>query len=264
MIDIGANLSNPTFDNDLADVLQRAKNAKLQAIIVTGTNVESSIAALALAEQQPCFLYATAGVHPHDADNYNDAIEMQISSMLDNPSIVAVGETGLDFNRNFSTPDNQRHAFEAQINLANRHQKPLFLHERDAFEDFYSIIQANKNEKTQAVVHCFTGNETALKAYLDLGLYIGITGWISDKKRGANLREIIKYAPLDRLMIETDAPYLTPQQAGLKNQLSKKNRNEPWTLPFTAATLAECLGVETEALIEQTTENTKNFFNLVS
>lgn len=264
MIDIGANLSNPTFDNDLADVLQRAKDAKLQAIIVTGTNVESSIAALALAEQQPRFLYATAGVHPHDADNYNDAIEMQISSMLDNPSIVAVGETGLDFNRNFSTPDNQRHAFEAQINLANRHQKPLFLHERDAFEDFYSIIQANKNEKTQAVVHCFTGNETALKAYLDLGLYIGITGWISDKKRGANLREIIKYAPLDRLMIETDAPYLTPQQAGLKNQLSKKNRNEPWTLPFTAATLAECLGVETEALIEQTTENTKNFFNLVS
>ena len=264
MIDIGANLSNPTFDNDLADVLQRAKNAKLQAIIVTGTNVESSIAALALAEQQPCFLYATAGVHPHDADSYNDAIEMQISSILDNPSIVAVGETGLDFNRNFSTPDNQRHAFEAQIALANRHQKPLFLHERDAFEDFYSIIQANKNEKTQAVVHCFTGNETALKAYLDLGLYIGITGWISDKKRGANLREIIKYAPLDRLMIETDAPYLTPQQAGLKNQLSKKNRNEPWTLPFTAATLAECLGVETEALIEQTTENTKNFFNLVS
>ena len=264
MIDIGANLSNPTFDNDLTEVLQRAKDAKLQAIIVTGTSVESSKAAIALAEQQPSFLYATAGVHPHDADSYNNDIEKQISAMLDNPSIVAVGETGLDFNRNFSTPDNQRHAFEAQIALANRYQKPLFLHERDAFADFHSIISTNKNEQTQAVVHCFTGSETALKAYLDLGLYIGITGWISDKKRGANLREIIKYAPLDRLMIETDAPYLTPQQAGLKNQLSKKNRNEPWTLPYTAATLAECLGVETAALIEQTTENTNNFFNLVS
>ena len=264
MIDIGANLSNPSFDNDLTEVLQRAKDAKLQAVIVTGTSVESSKAALALAEQQPNFLYATAGVHPHDADSYNNDIEKQISAMLGNSNIVAVGETGLDFNRNFSTPDNQRHAFEAQIALANHYQKPLFLHERDAFEDFHSIILANKNEQTQAIVHCFTGSETALKAYLDLGLYIGITGWISDKKRGANLREIIKYAPLDRLMIETDAPYLTPQQAGLKNQLSKKNRNEPWTLPYTAATLAECLGVKTEVLIEKTTENTNNFFNLVS
>ncbi|MBT5923499.1 MAG: TatD family hydrolase [Cellvibrionales bacterium] len=264
MIDIGANLSNPTFEHDLADVLQRAKDAKLQGIIVTGTSVESSLAALALAEQQPNFLYATAGVHPHDADSYNDNIETQLIAMLDKPNIVAVGETGLDFNRNFSTPDNQRQAFEAQIALANRYQKPLFLHERDAFKDFYAIMAANKKEQTQAVVHCFTGSETALKAYLDLGLYIGITGWISDKKRGVNLREIIKYAPLDRLMIETDAPYLTPQQAGLKSQLSKKNRNEPWTLPYTAATLAECLGVETTMLIEKTTENTNNFFNLVS
>tara|TARA_B110000093_G_scaffold41871_1_gene44633 strand:+ start:174 stop:968 length:795 start_codon:yes stop_codon:yes gene_type:complete len=264
LIDIGANLSNPTFTDDFSEVLQRAKDAKLKGIIVTGTSIESSKAALALAEQQPNFLYATAGVHPHDADSYNDDIEAQLTAILNKPSIVAVGETGLDFNRNFSTPDNQRQAFEAQIALANSHQKPLFLHERDAFEDFYAIMAANKKDHTQAVVHCFTGSETALKAYLDLGLYIGITGWISDKKRGANLRDIIKYAPLDRLMIETDAPYLTPQQAGLKGQLSKKNRNEPWTLPYTAATLAECLGVETEALIEKTTENTNNFFNLVS
>ena len=168
----------------------------------------------------------------------------------------------MDFNRNFSTADNQRQAFAAQIALANSYNKPLFLHERDAFDDFYNILADNKNTAIKAVVHCFTGSQQALKAYLDLGLYIGITGWISDKKRGANLREIIKYAPLDRLMIETDAPYLTPQQAGLKNQLTKKHRNEPWTLPYTAATLADCLGVETSKLIESTTRTSKEFFGL--
>ena len=262
MIDIGANLSNPIFKDDLSDVLQRAQDAKVEGIIITGTSAESSMAALQLAEQQPNYLYATAGVHPHDADNYNDNIERQLISILDKPNIVAVGETGLDFNRNFSTPENQQKAFEAQIALANRYKKPLFLHERDAFDDFYAIMSANKNADIKAVVHCFTGSEKALKAYLDLGLYIGITGWISDKKRGANLREIIKYAPLDSLMIETDAPYLTPQQAGLKNQLARKHRNEPWTLPYTAATLADCLGIEAAELIASTTRTTKNFFGL--
>ena len=262
MIDIGANLSNPIFKDDLADVLQRAQDADIQGIIVTGTSAESSKAALQLAKQQPDYLYATAGVHPHDADTYNANIEEQLISILDKPTIVAVGETGLDFNRNFSTPDNQRQAFEAQIALANSFKKPLFLHERDAFNDFYAILAAHKNDNIQAVVHCFTGNEKALKTYLDLGLYIGITGWISDKKRGAELREIIKYAPLDRLMIETDAPYLTPQQAGIKNQLSKKHRNEPWTLPYTAATLAECLNVDATELINSTTRTTKHFFGL--
>ncbi len=264
MIDIGANLSNPIFKDDLADVLQRAQDADIQGIIVTGTSAESSKAALQLAKQQPDYLYATAGVHPHDADTYNANIEEQLISILDKPTIVAVGETGLDFNRNFSTPDNQRQAFEAQIALANSFKKPLFLHERDAFNDFYAILAAHKNDNIQAVVHCFTGNEKALKTYLDLGLYIGITGWISDKKRGAELREIIKYAPLDRLMIETDAPYLTPQQSGLKSQLTQKHRNEPWTLSYTAATLAECLNVETAELIDSTTRTTKAFFALTA
>ena len=262
MIDIGANLSNPVFKDDLADVLRRAQDANIHSIIITGTSAENSMAALQLAEQQPNYLYATAGVHPHDADSYNDNIERQLISILNNPSIVAVGETGLDFNRNFSTAENQRQAFEAQIALANNYNKPLFLHERDAFDDFYAIIDAHKNTNIKAVVHCFTGSEKALKAYLDLGLYIGITGWIGDKKRGANLREIIKYAPLDRLMIETDAPYLTPQQAGIKNQLTKKHRNEPWTLPYTAATLAECLNIETAELIDSTIRTTKTFFGL--
>jgi TatD DNase family protein len=262
VIDIGANLSNPTFSDDLDEVLTRAQEADVEAIIVTGTSVESSLAGLQLAEQHPNLLYATAGVHPHDADSYNKETEQQLIALLDQPSIIAVGETGLDFNRNFSTPENQRSAFEAQIDLANRYQKPLFLHERDAFDDFYAILCANKNDAVKAVVHCFTGSESALKAYLDSGFYIGITGWISDKKRGANLREIIKYAPLDRLMIETDAPYLTPQQTGIKQQLVKKHRNEPWTLAYTAATLAECLEIETNELISRTKENTKNFFSL--
>ena len=262
MIDIGANLGNEAFSNDLTDVLQRAKMANVQAIIVTGTSAESSVTAARLADQHPGYLYATAGVHPHDADAYNATIEQEILQLLQLKQVVAVGETGLDYNRNFSTPQNQRAAFEAQLALAGKCKKPLFLHEREAFDDFYAIMRANKNHYSHAIVHCFTGNKQALRAYLDMGLYIGITGWICDKKRGAELRDIIRYTPLDRLMIETDAPYLTPHDKSIKQALVNKHRNEPWTLSATAATLAECLDLEADVLIEATTHNTKMFFGI--
>lgn len=262
MIDIGANLSNNSFKDDLPKVIQRAKNANIQAIIVTGTSIESSDAAQSLCNQYPEYLFATAGIHPHDADSYNEEIEQQLHALLSQSCVVAAGETGLDYNRNFSTPANQRQAFEAQIALASHYKKPLFLHERDAFDDFYSILRQHKAADIKAVVHCFTGSKDALRAYLDLGLSIGITGWICDKKRGANLREIINYAPLDRLMIETDAPYLTPHNKNVKEQLKKKHRNEPWTLSYTANTLAECLAIDTDTLIAATSKNAADFFSI--
>lgn len=260
MIDIGANLANPVFADDLTQVLARAKGADIESIIVTGTSVDGSEQAIALAKQHPDLLRATAGVHPHDADSFDADAERQILQLLEQTCVVAVGETGLDYNRNFSTPENQRHSFEAHIDMARQCGKPLFLHERDAFEDFYRILAASRGSFGNAIVHCFTGSQEALRAYLDLGLYIGITGWICDKKRGQSLRDIIAYAPLDRLMIETDAPYLTPHDKAIKSALVKSNRNEPWTLSATANRLAECLSIDTATLRSATTENARRFF----
>lgn len=266
MIDIGSNLTNESFKSDLPEVIQRAKEQGVSAIIATGTTAESSIKAQQLASNHPHYLYSTAGVHPHEADHYSNQTEKILRQLLKSQGraqIVAVGETGLDYYRQFSTQANQIKAFESQIQLAKDTHLPLFLHEREAFNDFYAIIKGHFSSLTnKAVVHCFTGNQDALKAYLDLGLYIGITGWLSDKKRGENLREIIRYAPLDRLMIETDAPYLTPQQKGVKELLQQSRRNEPCSLRFTANKLAECLGIKPETLIEATTRTTCEFFRL--
>ncbi len=262
MIDIGAKLTNSSFSTDLPDVIERARSAGIKAILITGTDSKTSLSARAVANDYPKYLYSTAGVHPHDADSYSDADENILNDLLAHSNVVAVGETGLDFNRNYSTPSNQLTAFEAQLALAHCHKKPLFLHERDAFKALYGVLRGNRDSFSNAVIHCFTGDRAALRAYLDLGLFIGITGWICDKKRGELLRDIIRYAPIDRLMIETDAPYLTPHRGKLKSQLAQKNRNEPWTLRYTAAALANALSLDTETLIAATSQNACRFFNL--
>ena len=266
MIDIGSNLTSESFNTDLPAVIHRAKQQGVSVIIATGTSAQSSIDAQQLAAQYPRYLYSTAGVHPHEADHYDHQAEQALVELLKGSGraqIVAVGETGLDYNRKFSSQENQIRAFEAQIQLAKDVDLPLFLHERDAFNDCYGIIKEQFNSiSSKAVVHCFTGSQEALKAYLDMGLYIGITGWISDKKRGKNLRDIIRYAPLDRLMIETDAPYLIPQQKGVKQLLQQHRRNEPCTLRFTAEKLAECLAIEPQTLIDATSRTRREFFNL--
>ena len=265
MIDIGANLTNPCFDDDLDEVLERAKINNISKIIITGTDCISSLKAIELSKNYPNYLLSTAGVHPHEADNYSDEVNSKIDRIIKQNkehNLVAVGETGLDFYRNFSKKENQYYAFESQINLAIENKLPLFLHERDAYNDFHSILSKYTNKITNAVVHCFTGNLIALKSYLELGLYIGITGWICDKKRGSELREIVKYIPKDRLLIETDAPYLTPQCNGVKKHIAINRRNEPSTLPLVANKLSECCGINVDELIYNCTENTNRFFNL--
>lgn len=260
MIDIGANLANKAFAQDLEQVIERAKASAVRAIIVTGTDLETSRQAIALAEQYPNYLYATAGIHPHDADNFDAACKNELPLLLQNNNVLAAGEMGLDFNRNYSTEANQINAFEHQLAFAETIAKPLFLHERDAFDCFYSTLKNQWKKQSPAVVHCFTGNQTALKHYLDLGLYIGITGWIGDRKRGENLREIIQYAPLDRLLIETDAPYLIPDKKSVSPSLTVKHRNEPWTLQYIANELATAKGTDTKTLIDATIENTQSCF----
>jgi TatD DNase family protein len=262
MIDIGANLASESFYDDIDEVLVRARQAHVEQIIVTGSSVLSSVAALKLARLHPGYLFSTAGIHPHEADNFKADDIATFSELLADPQVVAIGETGLDFNRNFSSKENQISAFETHLELATKLEKPLFLHERDAFETLYPIMRNHHQLCNRSVVHCFTGSKHALQHYLDLGCYIGITGWICDKKRGQQLREIIQYAPLDRLLIETDAPYLTPHKEKLQKQLKRKHRNEPWTLEYTAKALAEATANSCEKVVEQTTKNARNLFKL--
>lgn len=257
-VDIGANLTHASFRDDLDDVLGRARRAGVGTIVVTGTSVEGSRAALALAERDPG-LYSTAGVHPHEAAHCTAETVPALRALLASPRVVAVGECGLDFNRNYSPHPDQEKWFVAQLELACELGKPLFLHSRDAHPAFAGILRAFGARLPPAVAHCFTGEADELDAYLDLGLHIGITGWICDERRGRHLLELVRAIPPDRLMIETDAPYLTPRT--LRPQPHGR-RNEPAFLPHVLATIAAALGRPVEAVAGETTANAKRFFGL--
>lgn len=259
MIDIGVNLTNKRFKVDLEQVIQRAREVGVIAQVVTGTDLLSSQAACKLAESFPGYLYSTAGVHPHHADEWNHDLAQGIINIFEDPSVVAVGETGLDFNRNFSTPQNQLSCFEHQLQIAVQLQKPVFLHERDAHVDFINILSRYRQEIPNAVVHCFTGNRQQLRAYLDLDCYIGITGWVCDERRGYSMHEFIDEIPDERLMIETDAPYLLPRN--LENK-PKSARNEPAFLPYIAKTLANIRTQSVETISELSRINAKRFFSI--
>ncbi len=258
-IDIGVNLTNKRFDHDRAEVIAEAQKLGVKYQIVTGTSAAESQKAFQLCRDYPETLFATAGCHPHDAKHFTEQDLLLIRELLDNPQVVAVGECGLDFNRNFSPPEVQIKVFEQQLELAAEQQKPLFLHEREAFDAQYQRLKAIRPKIKGAVVHCFTGDLACLKAYLDLDFYIGITGWICDERRGKTLYEIARYIPDDRLMIETDAPYLTPRNIKPK---PKSSRNLPSYLPYVAQTLAEARGVSLERLSKQCYRNSLELFNL--
>jgi TatD DNase family protein len=227
-------------------------------MIITGTNLAVSEAALEIARKMPSHLFATAGVHPHDSRNCTDRTIADLRRLAANEEVVAIGECGLDFNRDFSPRPLQEKWFEAQIALAEELQLPLFLHERDAEKRFCEILTTAK-KSAPGVVHCFTGNGQALKAYLDMGLHIGITGWICDERRGIHLRELVRNIPLDRLMIETDAPFLLPRPLSAK---PKDGRNEPSFLPAVLRTVAECLGKSLSEVARITTATAQQFFRI--
>ncbi len=259
LIDIGANLTHKQFHGDLDAVLARAQQAQVGRIIVTGTSVEESLAALQLAVQNPNLLSSTAGVHPHAASHWHADVRKQIYLLAQADQVVAVGECGLDFNRDFSPRDKQETCFAAQLELAQELQLPVFLHERDAFERFAAILGIYCDKIPGAVVHCFTGSEKALKHYLDLGCHIGITGWVCDERRGDELRKLVNYIPADRLMVETDAPYLLPRTIKPK---PKGGRNEPALLAHVVEALAVIRGVSFEDLAKTTSDTARNFFHL--
>lgn len=259
LIDIGANLCAEAFRHDLPAVLERAREARVETMIVTGSSVADSESAQQLASEHPGVLFATAGIHPHLAREWSSDSYGRLKALTAAENVVAVGEAGLDFNRDFSPRSIQEKVFEAHIELAVETAMPLFVHERDAHERLMRILAPRRADLPRAVVHCFTGSEAELEAYLELDLYIGITGWICDERRGLHLRKLVGRIPEDRLMIETDAPYLLPRDLSPK---PKSRRNEPCHLPHILGTVAECRGTAPEVLARVTVDNARRFFDL--
>ncbi|MCD9031916.1 TatD family hydrolase [Luteimonas sp. Y-2-2-4F] len=259
LIDIGANLTHDSFDRDRAAVLERARAAGVTRMVVTGASREHSHRALALAQAHPGVLYATAGVHPHHATEYTEECDAELRALHAHPEVVAVGECGLDYFRDFSPRPAQRRAFERQLQIAADTGKPLFLHQRDAHADFLAMMREFDGRLGPAVVHCFTGTREELFAYLDRDWHIGITGWLCDERRGAHLRELAPHIPAQRLMVETDAPYLPPRTL---RPPPKDRRNEPAFLPHIVDELARDRGEDPAATAAATTATATAFFGL--
>ncbi len=259
LIDIGANLSHDSFDHDRDAVLQRARAAGVSQLVVTGASREHSPKALALALAHPGVLYATAGVHPHHASEYTDECDAELRELHAHAQVVAVGECGLDYFRDFSPRPAQHRAFERQLQIAADTGKPLFLHQRDAHEDFIAMMKTFDGTLGAVVVHCFTGTRKELFDCLDQDWHIGITGWLCDERRGQHLRELVKHIPAQRLMIETDAPYLLPRT--VQPQPSHR-RNEPMYLAHIADELARDRGEDVAMTAAATSTTARAFFGL--
>ena len=258
MIDIGVNLANRAFAADRTAVIERAKAAGVDAMIITGTSIDESRSALALADPA-AGLYATAGVHPHEAGAAAEDWLQQLATLAEHPAVAAIGETGLDFYRDYSPRPAQRRVFRAQVELAVRTGKPLFVHDRDSGGETLALLNDYRGELGKCVIHCFTGTEEDLAAYLAAGYSIGITGWICDERRGGEVAALVRDIPPDRLMIETDAPFLLPRTIRPR---PPSRRNEPAFLRYVAARLAECRGEEEAAIRQRTHDNAARFFAL--
>jgi len=258
LIDIGVNLTSKQFREDLPQVIARALAAGVSHMIVTGLTAQLSQAALELARTRPKVLCSTAGVHPHNARGFDRQTQAELRNLACAPEVVALGECGLDYDRDFSPRPEQRTAFELQLELAAELGKPVFLHERSAHEDFYRILKNAREKLTGGVVHCFTGGEAELEAYLELGLCIGITGFVCDERRGTHLQALVARIPADRLMVETDAPFLLPRDL----RGASGRRNEPCYLPHVAASVARYAGRSEADVRRDTTATASRLFDL--
>jgi len=265
MIDIGANLTNKAFKGDLHQVLDRATQAGVQHICITGTNLEESLLASQLCAQYSSVypspgLSCTAGVHPHDARNLGGRWIECLEAIHQNNFVKALGETGLDFNRNYSPQQSQIDAFRAQLELACKLGKPVFVHDRDSAGETLKILKEYDQNLPSVVIHCFTGTKPELMAYLDAGYFIGITGWVCDERRGKPLQELVPLIPDSRLMLETDAPWLIPRN--LTTKPAVKNRCEPGHLIKVLEKVAQLRDQTTDEVQRFTTINSSQFFSL--
>jgi TatD DNase family protein len=259
LIDIGANLTHESFRRDFDAVLERARKAGVERMVVTGASRAGSEHALELARAHPGTLWATAGVHPHHAGDYGEQTDALLRQLARETEVVAVGETGLDYYRDLSPRPAQRAAFEKQLAIAVDLGMPLFLHQRDAHADFLAILKAARDHVPAVVVHCFTDRREALFDYLDLDCHIGITGWICDERRGLHLRELVREIPAHRLLLETDAPYLLPRDI---RPAPTDRRNEPMYLAHICSVVAGLRGEPAETTAAATRANACAFFRI--
>ncbi|WP_164557789.1 TatD family hydrolase [Massilia atriviolacea] len=259
LIDIGLNLASHRFSRDWKQVIARAHEAGVGRFILTGTSLATSREVALLTEQMaPGTGYFTAGVHPHYASGFDDDTLAQLRELLAHPNAVAVGETGLDYNRDLSPRMVQRAALEAHVALACTIGKPMFLHEREAAADLLAILDNFQGRLPKCVVHCFTGNEAVARAYIERGFYLGITGWVGQKNRNHDLLQALHAIPPARTMLETDAPYLTPP--GYTPGIA--GRNEPAALARVAELLASARGVPVGQVRADAYAATLAFFGL--
>jgi TatD DNase family protein len=262
LIDIGINLTHDSYDGDRDVVIARAEHAGVVQMIVTGASLESTRKAIELARSRPGRLFATAGVHPHHATELTPDSLTGLEELARQPEVVAAGECGLDYFRDFSPRPAQQEAFHRQLELAARVGKPVFLHQRDAHEDFLAILREHRKTLTRGgVTHCFTGGAQELTAYLDLGFAIGITGWICDERRGAHLLSLIRDIPADKLLLETDGPYLLPRDLHSK---PASRRNEPAYLAHIAGVVARAREEPLASVARTSTAATRTLFGLPS
>ncbi|HDC4527900.1 3'-5' ssDNA/RNA exonuclease TatD [Enterobacter cloacae] len=258
MFDIGLNLTSSQFAKDRDDVVARAFAAGVKGLLLTGTNLHESEQAQQLAQQYDRCC-STAGVHPHDSSQWTSESADIIHRLAKKPEVVAIGECGLDFNRNFSTPAEQEKAFTAQLALAAELEMPVFMHCRDAHERFLALLDPWLDKLPGAVLHCFTGSRQEALDCLDRGLYLGITGWVCDERRGLELRELLPVIPADRLLFETDAPYLLPRDIKPK---PASRRNEPAWLGHIVTSVAQWRGEDPHGLSAQTDDNVRRLFGI--
>ncbi|XP_063991576.1 3'-5' ssDNA/RNA exonuclease TatD [Diachasmimorpha longicaudata] len=282
LIDVGANLTNKKYSRDLDSVIQRAKDSGVQKIMVTGASIRSSKEALRLTRIYPGTLYSTAGVHPHDAKSWdNDETMEELESIANNPECVAIGECGLDYNRDFSDPETQRSVFHKQIELACRLNKPLVIHERGAQKDVLEVLSNYKNRLPPVMIHSFIGSADEARLYLDEGFYLGITGYLCKDKSDSGVRQILEGGniSLDKILVETDAPFMYPNTRASKLPIHVKDgltersmtflhryctfqRNEPCALPAVVEMVAAFMRKSPEEVALATAFNALKVFGL--
>ncbi len=262
LVDIGINLTHRSFDRDREAVIARGVAAGVTTLVITGTSAPDSQRAADLARATRSL--STAGVHPHHASDCDDRTIATLRTLAAEPHVVAIGECGLDFNRDFSPREVQERWFEAQLELAAELRLPVFLHERDAADRMLAILARHRPRLVGGVVHCFTGTRATVEQYLALDLHIGITGWICDERRGASLVEAAGAIPLDRLMVETDGPFLLPRKylPATPKPLDGR-RNEPAFLPAVVTGIARATGRSELEIATETTRTARRFFGMV-
>ncbi|RBP84731.1 cytoplasmic Dnase [Marinomonas rhizomae] len=256
MIDIGVNINHRHFLDDMDQTFIDMQEVGVKGMICIASDLQESRKIQTLSQNHSA-MWNTIGCHPHQAKTWDKESKSHFSELILSARPVAIGETGLDFNRNYSTPKEQIFAFDEQIELATEHKLPLYLHERDAHKEMVEILKQHPNLAQKSVIHCFTGSRTELDQYLELGLFIGITGWVCDERRGSELQAAVPHIPLDRLLIETDAPYLLPRTIR-----PRPKKNHPKYLPWVAQEVARLKGISIEELTKATEKNTDAIFGI--